>query len=268
VVRLGGVPVDHAAARAALELVALQAAAMIRSVPNMDAPTRGLDWTVGQTAAHLVAGNRVMAGLAAGSITPEPGVDLTEVNLRRLEQVQERDPAAVADRLVAEARRVLDQTAGRPADDTYPFYGGATVSLAANTAILLGEYLIHGLDIARSVAWPWHIDPDHAWLVIAGATQVLPAYVHRDAARGVTVGYGLHVRGGPRFTFRLADGRPTVEPGVRGPVDCHIGADPVAFLLVSYGREPQWRSILSGKLLSWGRRPWKSLAFKRLLANP
>ena len=47
-----------------------------------------------------------------------------------------------------------------------------------------------------------------------------------------------------------------------------VGADPVAFLLVSYGREPQWRPILSGKLLSWGRRPWKSLAFKRLLANP
>jgi uncharacterized protein (TIGR03083 family) len=268
VVRLGGVPVDHVAARAALEMVALQAAAVIRSVPDMDAPTRGLDWTVGQTAAHLVAGNRIMAGLAARSITPEPGVDLTEVNLRRLEQVQERDPATMADRLVAEARRVLDETAGRPADDTYPFYGGATVSLAANTAILLGEYLIHGLDIARSVAWPWHIDPDHARLVIAGATQVLPAYVHRDAARGATVGYGMHVRGGPRFTFRLADGRPTVEPGVSGPVDCHIGADPVAFLLVSYGREPQWRPILSGKLLSWGRRPWKSLAFKRLLANP
>jgi uncharacterized protein (TIGR03083 family) len=268
VVRLGGVPVDHAAARAALETVALQAAALIRSVPDMEAPTRGLDWTVGQTAAHLVAGNRIMAGFAAGSIPPEPGVDLTEVNLRRIEQVQERDPAALADRLVAEARRVLDQTAGRQVDDTYPFYGGATVSLAANTAILLGEYLIHGLDIARSVARPWRIDPDYARLVIAGATQVLPAYVDPDAARGVTVSYGVHVRGGPRFTFRLAGGRPTVEPGVPGPVDCHISADPVAFLLVSYGREPLWRPVLGGKLLSWGSRPWKSLTFKRLLVSP
>ena len=66
----------------------------------------------------------------------------------------------------------------------------------------------------------------------------------------------------------LTSGGCTVQPGVPGPVDCHVGADPVAFLLVSYGRQPLWRPILDGKLTSWGRRPWKSLAFKRLLVNP
>ena len=265
---MGGVPVDLEAARAALETAAVRAAELVRSAPDKDAPKRGLDWTVGQTAAHMVASTRSLGGLASRRIAPEPGVDLTEVNLDRIAQVGERDPAVLADLLVEEARGVLAETAGQSAHLAYPFYGGSTATLAAGTAILLGEYLLHGLDLARSLGRPWRIEPDHARLVIAGATAVLPAYVNPETARGVTVAYDVRVRGGPRFAFRLTDGQATVEPGAAGPVDCHIGADPVAFLLVSYGRESQWRPILRGRMTAWGRRPWRAFAFKDLLVNP
>ncbi|HEX6674061.1 MAG TPA: maleylpyruvate isomerase family mycothiol-dependent enzyme [Actinomycetes bacterium] len=267
---MGGVPVGLAAARAAVEVAAADAAGLIGSAsgPDLEKPARGLDWTVGQTAAHVVASTRSLGGLALRRIAPEPGVDLAEVNLSRIAQVGVRDPAALADLLVEEAARFLADTAGRPADDSFPFYGGATANLAAVTAILLGEYLVHCLDIARSLGRPWRIDPGHARLVIAGSTAVLPAYVDGEAARDVTVAYDVRVRGGPRFTFRLAEGRASVEPARAGPVDCHISADPVAFLLVSYGREPQWRPILLGRLAAWGRRPWRAFAFKRLLADP
>jgi uncharacterized protein (TIGR03083 family) len=265
---LGGVPVDLEAARAAVAAAAGAAAELIRSAPDMDAPARGLDWTVGQTAAHMVASTRSLGALASRRIAPEPGVDLAEVNLARIAQVGERDPAALADLLVEEARSFLAETARQSAHLSFPFYGGATANLAAGTAILLGEYLIHGLDLARSLGRPWRIDPDRARLVIAGSTAVLPAYVDPETARGVTVGYDVRVRGGPRFAFRLADGRLTVEPGAAGPVDCHISAEPVAFLLVSYGRESQWRPILRGGMTAWGRRPWRAFTFKDLLVNP
>ncbi len=263
-------PVDLAAARAAVEAAAGDAAALIGSTPAaaMETAARGLDWTVGQTAAHLVASTRSLGGLAVRRIAPEPGVDLAEVNLSRIAQVGARNPAALADLLLEEAARFLTETAGRPADDSFPFYGGSTANLAAGTAILLGEYLVHGLDIARSLGRRWRIDPGHARLVIAGSTAVLPAYVDPEAARGVTVRYDVRVRGGPRFSFRLADGRAAVEPAATGPVDCHLSADPVAFLLVSFGRLPQWRPIMLGKLAAWGRRPWRAFAFKRLLVNP
>ena len=263
-------PVDLAAARAAVESAAADAAGLVGSAsgPDMEKPARGLDWTVGQTAAHLVASTRSLGGLALRRIAPEPGVDLAEVNLGRIAQVGARDPAALADLLVEEAAGSLARTAGRPAGDEFPFYGGATANLAATTAILLGEYLVHGLDIARSLGRTWRIDPRHARLVIAGSTAVLPAYVDGEAARGVTVAYDVRVRGGPRFTFRLADGQATVATAASGPVDCHISAEPVAFLLVSYGREPQWRPVLLGRMAAWGRRPWRAFAFKRLLVNP
>jgi hypothetical protein len=51
-------------------------------------------------------------------------------------------------------------------------------------------------------------------------------------------------------------------------VDCRISADPVAFLLVAYGRQAQWRPVLLGRMTAWGRRPWRAFALKRLLVNP
>jgi hypothetical protein len=49
-----------------------------------------------------------------------------------------------------------------------------------------------------------------------------------------------------------------------GPVDCHLLADPVAFLLVMYGRRGPVRTALTGGVLAWGRRPWLALQLPRL----
>jgi hypothetical protein len=40
------------------------------------------------------------------------------------------------------------------------------------------------------------------------------------------------------------------------PVDCHISAEPVTFLLMSYNRIGPTMPALSGKVRVWGRRPW------------
>ncbi len=47
-----------------------------------------------------------------------------------------------------------------------------------------------------------------------------------------------------------------------------ISADPVAFLLVGYGRIGQWGQILRGKLVASGRKPWLGLGFGKLLTSP
>ena len=49
------------------------------------------------------------------------------------------------------------------------------MSLAAQTGILLGEYVIHGHDLARSAGRAWHVNPAHAILVIGAITAVLPS---------------------------------------------------------------------------------------------
>ena len=65
----------------------------------------------------------------------------------------------------------------------------------------------------------------------------------------------------------IRGGRLTVDAD-DGPVDCHVSADPVALLLVSYGRQSQWVPALTGKLLAWGRKPWLGLRLTRYLVTP
>lgn len=265
---MGAVPVDLTAARAAVQVAASQAADLVRSLPDPSSRIPGLNWTVGQTAAHLVAAAQFYPRYATGQATPEATIDLAEGNLHRIAQVGDHGLAELADLLVAETQRLLEQTADLAPDHRVAFHGGATLDLAAQTGILLGEYLVHGLDLARSARRPWPIDPDHARLVIAGATALLPRYLDPDAARGVTVGYDVRIRGGPRFSLRVIHGAATVESGPVGPVDCHISADPVAFLIVAYGRGSQWQPILRGKITAWGRKPWRAFGLTRLLAKP
>jgi uncharacterized protein (TIGR03083 family) len=265
---MGAVPVDLAAARAAVEVTAQRAADLVRSLPDPSVRVPGLDWTVGQTAAHLVAAARYYPRYATGQAAPEATIDLADGNLERIAQVGERGLAELADQLIAETQRLLVLTADLAPDHRVAFHGGTSLDLAAQTGILLGEFLIHGLDLARSVPRPWPINPDDARLVIAAATALLPRYVDPEAARGITVGYDVRIRGGPRFGLQLTDGAATVVPGAVGSVDCHISADPVAFLVVAYGRGSLWPPIIRGKLTSWGRKPWRALGLTRLLVNP
>ena len=51
-------------------------------------------------------------------------------------------------------------------------------------------------------------------------------------------------------------------------VDCHVSADPVALLLVAYGRRSQWVPILTGRLVAWGRKPWLGVRLVRYLVAP
>jgi uncharacterized protein (TIGR03083 family) len=260
--------VDLAQARNALRMAAGQASELVRSLPDPQAPVPGLDWTVGQTAAHMVSAPMDFLRYATGQAVPEATIDLRTRNLERIRQVGRRDLAELAGLLVEETDRYLKETADLPADHDVPFFGETTVSLAAQTGILLGEYVVHGHDQARAARRRWHIDPSHARLVIGAIAPLGPRFLDRQAARDVRIAYDIHVRGGPRFIFRVAGNEATVEPGSGAPVGCRISAEPVAFLLVVYGRQAQWRPVLLDRMTAWGRRPWRAFGLKRLLVNP
>jgi uncharacterized protein (TIGR03083 family) len=205
---------------------------------------------------------------ATGQTEPEPTIDLRAGNLQRIERIGSENLSELANLLVEETDRYLNETASLPGDHCVPFFGVTRVSLAVQSGILLGEYVVHGRDLARSAGRPSHIDPSHAILIIAAITAVIPRYLKTDVARGVDVAYEIRVRGGPRFVFRVAANKATVEPCSSASVDCRISADPVAFLLVAYGRQAQWRPVPAGRMTAWGRRPWRAFGFKHLLVNP
>jgi uncharacterized protein (TIGR03083 family) len=262
------VPLDLPATRVALEVVGRRLVGLLAAVPDPQAPTRGLAWTLGETSLHLAGAPAVYADFARGRALPEPTIDLGPGNARRMAAQSERTPGVLARRLEANTRRYLAETAELPATHPVPFFGEVTIELAAQRAILLGEFVIHGYDIARSIGRPWPIEAAHARLIIAAVTALLPRYVDRAAAAGLTAAYQVRLRGGPSFQLRLDRGTAVVGPPQPRAADCRLTVDPVAFLLVFYGRRSQWPGILRGQLRAWGRRPWLGPRLQRLFVRP
>jgi len=88
-----GMTIDLTAAREALGGATARAEVLLASVPDSHAPTRGLDWTVGETSAHLVADIRQFADMVTARRVAEGGIDQVRLlNAGHLVIVQEREP--------------------------------------------------------------------------------------------------------------------------------------------------------------------------------
>jgi hypothetical protein len=96
-------------------------------------------------------------------------------------------------------------------------------------------------------------------------SAVLPAAVDHNASQGFNATYELRLRGGVPLGMRFEEGDLTIDAGPVARADCRISAEPVAFLLLAYGRMKPWRYLLSGRLLAWGRRPWLASRFNTML---
>jgi putative sterol carrier protein len=99
---------------------------------------------------------------------------------------------------------------------------------------------------------------------------MLPYFVNHAAAAGVRASFDLRLRDkdSPRVRLTFDDGTLYVASGPAEPVDCHLSADPTAFLLVMYGRQGPLRPALTGKVVAWGRKPWLAFRMPSLLQRP
>ncbi len=264
----------------AIESLAGRVAGLIRSASDLRRAVPGLEWTAGETAAHLVvifrAVTEAITGEEAKWMAPYlSGPDsaparVAEGNARTLAQMTAHDATSLSAQLGEAVRAFLDALGGQSPSRRVntPWWGeGQSRDLARLTAIALGELLVHGHDIAKALGQRWPIDPAHARLVLDAAMWEIPLHVNPETARDVDASYMIHVRGGPRFVIHFRQGSATMHTSSQ-PVDCHLWVDPVAFLLVGYGRISQWGPIAKGKLVAWGRKPWLGFRFKSLLLNP
>lgn len=272
------VAADLEATREAVARNARRVAEMLRCDADPAAPVPGLDWTVGEVAAHLVTALRgyreMLLGaydVAAARAVAEPGALPGEVgrvlSAKFLADDTERDPFTLADDLVGAADRLLEATADADVQHWFPIWTGYDMDLSAVTSAMLGELLVHGLDVARGLGRPWPIAGDDARLVHAGVADLLPHYVDSAATKGVRVGIEVRIRGGPRYVVRIDDGSAHIEATPSRPVDCWISAEPVTFLLVNFGRIGRVRPMLTGKVIAGGRRPWLAARLNRYLSD-
>jgi uncharacterized protein (TIGR03083 family) len=194
-------------------------------------------------------------------------VEIKRINSMWLEADTDRDPGAAASRIENAFERLIGRLRGASGDARIPWHGGLTLPPATLLCLALGEVLVHGHDIATAGRTRWTITPGEARTVLGGIIELAPHYVDEDGARGFSARYELRIRGGLQATLTFEDGRLTIG-SPDGAADCRISADPVAFLLVAYGRIAVWGPVLRGQMVAWGRRPWLGLKLPSLLRNP
>ncbi len=261
----------------ALRDAVTRSADLWRSIDKPDAPAPGLAWSAAETAAHVVGDLRdytqALTRHASGYMThanpptESPSALSAKVNARHLEEVPERNLHRLADMLEAAADAYLNAAAAADprADIVTP--NGLVIAPPTMATLLLGEQLIHGLDIARTAKIAWPIATADALLVFPGALTVMPQYLRPQRAAGVHISFELRMRGGPSYRMAVDDGTAVITAaGQRA--DCVITADPVAFLLLGYGRISQLSPVLRGQLRPGGRKPWLAMKFGSLLHSP
>jgi hypothetical protein len=280
-------PVDDvrradAHARAALADAVTRSAQLWRSITDPAAPVPGLAWTAAQTAAHVVGDMREYTDALTKHLNGDrPGLKIpdgspararTAVNDRHLIDVSERDPRRLAAMLEQTAASYLAAAADIEAIDTSERAAiltadGLVLEPAVMTCLLLGEQLVHGLDIARAARRPWTIDRDDALLVIPAVLSLAPKYLQPGRTKKLNISFELRMRGGCRYRMAITNGTGVVTAAGE-KADCVITADPVTFLLLGLGRVPQFAQLLRGRLRAGGRKPWLAAKFGTLLASP
>jgi hypothetical protein len=265
----------HPAALAALRAAVARTAELWRRTPDPQARVPGLTWTAAETAAHVVGDLREHAAALTGDAGAtelctqggSPSRHSAAVNAHHLAAIQERDMRRLADTLEDHAERYLAFAAGaeETADIVTP--NGLVMTPPMITSVLLGEQLLHGLDVARAAREPWPISVSDALLVVPGVLALMPRYLRASVSDNLDVSYELRIRGGRRYRFTVRDGAADITAAGE-KADCVITADPVAFLQLGYGRIPQWRPIIAGKMFASGRKPWLAAKFATLLSSP
>jgi len=260
---------------------------LVRGCGDLAEPVPGLNWTVGQLAAHLTAvylafGAAMRGGYQdaeleravsrAGKADGLPAT-IAAANEYAVGALTATAAKAAADGLAAQAAALLEALAAEhelTRELATPWYGlGTTRSVGVLASLAVTESLVHGRDLARAV----RADPRMSQSSAAAATPtvmsaMLPLLLDRTKAEGLRADYELRLRGGRRFVVRIAGGRAEcVEAGERR-VDCVITLDPRAALLIGFGRRSLARAALTGGALTAGRKPWLGLRFQSLFGTP
>lgn len=143
----------------------------------------GLEWTVAETAAHMLTIVRRGTGDMRRSDSL-PG--LAALNDRCIDEVETRDPAEIAAALEHELERLTRGLARMDATTAESMavvlHAGVTTNVPSALSYVLVDLLVHGLDIARATQHDWSIDPTQAALGLHACLPLLAPWV-KDAVR-------------------------------------------------------------------------------------
>ena len=234
--------------------------ALVAQVPDPGARVPATPaWSVTDTFGHVAMEPGRYRALALGGGTwPSRVSELPAFNAEQIRTLPTREVGELAEILLRDVAAMVETVEGfGDAPRWMDFDGDQRVRCDRALGTLLGEFLVHGHDIATLARRAWPIDPAHVPLVLAGLHQVMPGWVDPERAAGHNAVYEMRLRGlGITYTYRFDDGAVAVDPEDAGSPDVVISADPVTALLLNYRRTSPLRATLTGRVTAWGRRPW------------
>lgn len=207
-------------------------------------PVPCLEWSVADTIAH------VLTVIRRGYADPRRSATAAEtaaLNQTCLDEVSDRDPTSLAASLRSDVHMALDLVYPKiPDDREFPFHGGVTTTMTPALHVVLGEFVIHGYDIARAIDRPWSISDQEAMLLVPG--DLIGAWLRPGVP---DERYLLRLGTQPPISFAIAGGRLVVAPtdDSDDTADAVAAADPVELVLTFYGRIPTTDPVLT-RLLS------------------
>jgi hypothetical protein len=258
----------------ALQTLGRQAGAFVRLVEEIHSPdtlTNGLKWTLAETAVHVLSVVRYDTRCIRCEETPSLVEDVLAEGSAHNEKLMalepERGPRKLAGLLREAVDTFIEEAGGRSPYDPAYFRTGFGTTVTTAICMLIGEFLIHGYDIATTIGRPWDLDRHAAELTVYGTASTMPLAVNPDTTAGVHALLQVRVRGGASFAVRIDDGYVTTEPA-GAKADLYSSVDPVSYLMVGFGRISPIKAFATGRLIGWGRRPGLALKLPTFFRTP
>lgn len=244
--------------------------AQLRSLPSgVGGATAvpGLDWSIADLGQHVACLPHFWNSLIIQGNTFEVPDDFVAFSDQARAHITETDPGQLADLIEAEFagfnQELADPTAAPRVLYAQPFTAQELGGLAVS------ELVVHGRDLAAiSGAVAPTFTNGEANAAVDALMAVTPAFIDPVKAGKQPDGvYHLKFKGGREYTWTKSGAALTVAEGRPPKADAHMIADPAMFILSAQGRVSQLRMGLSGKVLSYGRRPWRFLGLGNIAVD-
>lgn len=138
----------------------------------------GLDWTVAETAAHILSLPR--RGTRRGATLE----DLAALNATQIAEVSERDPAEIADAFLDELHDLTASMEGLPADMVFDLHLGLRADLTTLLSYVVADIQVHGHDIADATDRSWNLDDGRAALTLLVIMRAITPWVRPEVLAG------------------------------------------------------------------------------------
>jgi uncharacterized protein (TIGR03083 family) len=242
---------------------------LLRSGIEGDRRITSSTWTIRDLAGHLTSGLDAYRQVAEGQPSPYEDIDdRAKTNQARLETTSHLSLQEMADMIDEHNAHVVAALVSRRENAVVAWHGGIELSVRAVLGAIAGEYLFHGLDLARTIGAPWPIDRADTFAIVDLFNTVTPHLLDHRRVRNLTATIEVRCRGYDTSTFEFRNGVLAVTPGPASSAHVRMSVDPVAFLLLGYKRAGLTKLLVTGRAVAWGRRPDLALRFAGFFQAP